>query len=451
VDLRKRHPPSLSPRALAIAGWSAFLIAGSIFLVIGWQVSARMPLVALDAKVATWLHEHASNGLTAFLLAVTHLHSTGAIAAWSVLFAVVLARLREWYWILTLAFAVCGGMLINLVLKAAYERVRPQFEDPLLILTTYSFPSGHTAAAVVFYGVLAAFLVSRFYDWRRRAACITGAIVAVALVAFSRMYLGAHYLTDVVAATCSSTAWLVLCLAGGHALVRGKLGLRWMLVAVLALAALAGLLLPTEDWSDALEDAVEQMNPLAGFAIFCIVYIAATLVLLPPWILPLVAGAAFGLGWGTIAALISSTVAAVAAFLLARYVVRKRVENAARKHPAFKALDQAVAKDPWRMVALLRLSPVMPSGIKSYFLGLTRVPLAAYSAASAAGMFPGLALKVYVGATGRGALQHGGALNWMMFAAGVAATVALTIVVGRVVQRRVKLQGQGAARFFLGL
>src|SRR5439155_11271838 len=117
------------------------------------------------------------------------------------------------------------GMLINLVLKAAYERLRPHFDDPLLVLTTFSFPSGHAAGAVLFYGVLAAFLVSRFYDWRARAACVAGAVGAVALVGFSRMYLGAHYLSDVLAAVCSSTVWLVLCLAGGHALVRGRLKL----------------------------------------------------------------------------------------------------------------------------------------------------------------------------------------------------------------------------------
>ena len=68
--------------------------------------------------------------------------------------------------------------------------------------------------------MLAAFLVPRFFDKRIRAACITVAIVAISLVALSRMYLGAHYLSDVLAASASSTAWLVLCLSGVHALVR---------------------------------------------------------------------------------------------------------------------------------------------------------------------------------------------------------------------------------------
>jgi len=220
VDLRRPHPHSLSPRALAIAGWAAFLGAGALFFAIAWNVSARSSLAALDVQVAMWLHAHATPALTAIMLAVTQLHSTVAMTVLSVVFAVALARLRERYWILTLACSVGGAMLLNLLLKQAYERARPHFDDPLVTLGTYSFPSGHTTAAVAFYGVLAAFLVSRFYDRRLRAAIATGAIAMIALVAFSRLYLGAHYLSDVLAALCSSTAWLVLCLSGGHALAR---------------------------------------------------------------------------------------------------------------------------------------------------------------------------------------------------------------------------------------
>jgi len=206
VDLRRPHPHSLSPRALAIAGWAAFLGAGALFFAIAWNVSARSSLAALDVQVAMWLHAHATPALTAIMLAVTQLHSTVAVTVLSVVFAVALARLRERYWILTLACSVGGAMLLNLLLKQAYERARPHFDDPLVTLGTYSFPSGHTTAAVAFYGVLAAFLVSRFYDRRLRAAIATGAIAMIALVAFSRLYLGAHYLSDVLAAVCSSTA-----------------------------------------------------------------------------------------------------------------------------------------------------------------------------------------------------------------------------------------------------
>lgn len=223
MPLREPHPPSLSPRALAIAGWSAFLIAAGIFLLIAWNVSGRSALVRLDVEVANWLHAHASAPLTAFFLALTHLNSTLGVSLASAGFALVLARLREWYWILTVALAVPGALLLNVLLKQVYERARPVFERPFVELASYSFPSGHTAGAVAFYGVLAAFLVSRFYDRRLRAACVALAVAAVVLVGFSRLYLGAHYLSDVVAAACSSTAWLVLCLAAVHRLVRRKM------------------------------------------------------------------------------------------------------------------------------------------------------------------------------------------------------------------------------------
>ena len=440
MQLHKPHPPSLSPRALALAGGAAFGLAGIFFLAIAWNVSGAGGLVALDARIAEWLHAHGRPGLTVFLLAVTHLNSTVAIGVLSAVFAAVLARLREWYWMLTLALAVGGVMLLNLVLKQAYERVRPRFDDPLLVLETYSFPSGHTAAAVAFYGVLAAFLVSRFYDARRRAACVGGAIAAVALVAFSRLYLGAHYLSDVVAAVCSSTAWLVLCLAFGHALVRGRLKPRWIALAALGLAALImAVLLPLEDWSDKLAAGIGGMGLAAGLAWFCALNVVATLLLVPAWIFPLVAGAVFGMPWGVAAALGGALASALAAFLLARTVLRKPAERWARRYAVFKSVDKAVAKDGWKVVALLRMSPVLPSGLKSYLLGLTRVPLAQYMAASAAGMLPGILLKVYVGASGRGALTEGGALNWTLFAAGVTATVLLTIWISRTVRRRLKL------------
>ena len=416
-ELRKPHPPSLSPRALAVAGWSAFLVAGLIFLAIAWNVTGRSALVALDGRLAAWLHSHTDGALTAFFFALTNLHSPGAMAGASAIFGVVLARLRQWYWLLTLAVAVGGGMLINLVLKAAYERLRPHFDDPLLVLTTFSFPSGHAAGAVLFHGVLAAFLVSRFYDWRARGACVAGAIGAVALVGFSRMYLGAHYLSDVLAAACASTVWLVLCLAGGHALVRGRLKLDGLVAAFFFLVLISTAVLIPQEWWARFVDAVDAMNPLVALLVFCSAYAAALLLLLPAWIFPIAAGAIFGFLWGIVAAVVAVAASAIVGLLVARYVVRGRMER----------------------MALLRMAPVIPCGLKSYFLGLTRVRLEDYMLATIIGIAPDVLVKVYLGAAGRDAIAHGGALNWTLLGAGIVALLVLTFIVGRKVRKALKL------------
>lgn len=432
MRLREPHPHSLSPRALAIAGWSAFALAGAIFLALAWSVAGRSAVVGFDAQLSAWLEAHQHRALTPLLLAITHLNSNLAISAYSAVFALALARLREWYWCFTLALAVPGGLVLNALLKAVYERVRPRFAEPALSLDTFSFPSGHTAGAVVFYGVLAAFLVSRFYGWRERAACVALAIGAVALVAFSRLYLGAHFLSDVLAAACASTAWLVLCLAAGHALVKRRLKPRWALAALMLVCASFGAaLLPLADWSHRLQDALEAMGVLQGLLIFLAANVVATLLLVPAWIFPLVAGAAFGPLWGFAVACAAALASALIAFLLARHVARRRFEQLARRHPRFKAIDQAVAREGWRVVALLRMSPLLPSGLKSYFLGITRVRLGTYAIASLAGMLPGLLLKVYLGHAGRAALVQRDAWSWTLLALGIAATLALTFLVSR--------------------
>jgi uncharacterized membrane protein YdjX (TVP38/TMEM64 family)/membrane-associated phospholipid phosphatase len=438
-EVRKPHPPSLSPRALAVAGWAAFLIAGLLFLGLAWNITARSALVALDGRVAAWLHARTGGATLTFLYAVTQLHSPPAMIAMSVIFAAVLARLRQWYWILTLVAAVAGGMLVNVVLKASYERLRPHFEDPILVLSSFSFPSGHAAGATLFYGVLAAFLVSRTYEWRLRLAAVLGAICMVALVAFSRMYLGAHYLSDVLAAICSSTVWLVLCLSAGHALVRGQLRLEWLAGSAFLVLLIAGAALVPDEWWSRFEDAMEAMNPLAALLAYSAVYAAALLLLLPAWIFPIAAGAVFGFFGGLAAALVAVAISALAAWALSRYVLGRWIERRARASRTYKAVDRAVAKEPRKIVLLLRMAPAIPCGLKSYLLGLTRVRLDHYMVATLAGVLPDLAVKVYLGAAGRDLLARDSPANWALLALGIVALAALTWLVGRRVRARLAL------------
>ena len=192
-------------------GVVTLLMAALVFGHIAEDVFTADTIVTLDLQVATWFYAHATPAFTPFFLLFTNLHGTPGVLALALLFAAFLAQKRAWDWVLRLALSVPLGMLLNVLLKNIFQRARPSFEQPLLTLTTYSFPSGHTAAATLLYGVAAAYLVCTCTGWRRvLVVCL--ALLMVALVGLSRMYLGVHYLSDVVAAMASSTGWLAIVL-----------------------------------------------------------------------------------------------------------------------------------------------------------------------------------------------------------------------------------------------
>ena len=188
------------------------IVAVALFAFIAHSVMIGAPLADVDAAFARWLHVRAHPAFTTFMLAVTHLHSQFALCSYAAILAIPIVRARQWRWLATVVLAVPCGLVINVLLKHTFERARPTFDDPLLTLETYSFPSGHVAGSVLFYGVLVAYLLPRIATLRLRAALVAAAITMVLLVAFSRMYLGVHYLSDVLGAASWSLAWLALCL-----------------------------------------------------------------------------------------------------------------------------------------------------------------------------------------------------------------------------------------------
>ena len=216
----------------------------------------------------------------------------------------------------------------------------------------------------------------------------------------------------------------------------------WIWIATAAgigFAALLAVFAPWPEWLESFEETLERLGLFQGLLVFGAISMIGMLLLVPAWIFPIAAGAVFGFGWGLPAALGASVAASLAAFLIGRYVMRDWIGRAAHRDPSFAAVDKAVKGDPFKVVALLRLSPVLPSALKSYFLGLTRVDAVVYTAASALGMLPGIALKVYLGHAGRGALSGGGALTWTLLAAGLAATVTMAVFVGRAARTRLGL------------
>jgi Uncharacterized conserved protein len=224
--------------------------------------------------------------------------------------------------------------------------------------------------------------------------------------------------------------------------MRKKIASRVPLIAAAAVVlVLIGLafVLPLRDWTDVFEDRVEAMDLGAGLLVFGIVYVVATLLLVPAWIFPVASGAIFGLGWGSVVTLASTAVSSALAFVIARYLLRGPVEKLARRQKLFTAFDKAVGKEGWRIVALLRMSPLLSFGIKNYFFGLTCVDLVAYMIGTMVGMFPGLMLKIWLGSAGRDVMSHGGPLQWTMLGVGIAATLVSSVLVTRVTRARLKL------------
>lgn len=197
-------------------------LAAAIFGDLAEDVMSKDPIVVLDQQVAQWFNLHAFEPLTSFMLGVSMMHTVAGMALLVTAFACYLWRRQARYWLLALLLSVPGGMMLNVLLKYVFQRGRPQFDTPLVTLLTYSFPSGHTAAATLLYGFLASYLVMAHRRRSVLAWALPGCVLMVALVATSRMYLGAHYLSDVLAAMAEGVAWLAICITAISTLRRRR-------------------------------------------------------------------------------------------------------------------------------------------------------------------------------------------------------------------------------------
>ena len=209
-------PPVAASRraelALRLGVGALFLIAAAwLFGAIAEDVMTSDRLTLLDVDVARWLRAHATPELTRWMLLVTDLHSTVAVSSYAAAVGLAFAWRRQWRHLATVFVCVAGGLTLNVLMKLAFHRARPVLDDPLLTLASYSFPSGHVAGSTLMYGLIVAWTFTQTRRPLVRAAVAIAAAAAIALVAFTRMYLGVHYLSDVAAAFAEGVAWLALC------------------------------------------------------------------------------------------------------------------------------------------------------------------------------------------------------------------------------------------------
>jgi membrane-associated phospholipid phosphatase len=179
------------------------------------------PLAGTDHEVATWFHTHVTSTFVTVLRAFTEFGSSEWIG--TVLFFLVVFFIWKRWWpsLVTLIVAVPGGMLLNELLKVIVQRPRPFLAGPFVDWSGYSFASGHTIGATLLYGQLLLLILPVVKARHWRALTIFSAVLLVALVGFSRIALGAHFLTDVLAAIIFGVLWLAFCLIAGKPLRRG--------------------------------------------------------------------------------------------------------------------------------------------------------------------------------------------------------------------------------------
>ena len=187
------------------------VFAGSVFAFanVTEDYLTNDPLVDWDVRFATWLHSHASDNLVTFFKVVTWAGNSALLLLVVGALAVVFVRRGRVNDAAVLILALGGAGVINALLKLVFQRPRPELA--FVHLETYSFPSGHAAVATATFATLA-FVLGRRSGRGRTIAIAAAAIALIVLVGFSRLYLGVHYLSDVMAGTSFGLAWASLCL-----------------------------------------------------------------------------------------------------------------------------------------------------------------------------------------------------------------------------------------------
>ena len=220
---------------------------------------------------------------------------------------------------------------------------------------------------------------------------------------------------------------------------------RLIVKVVLAVVVIAGVVVVTRfiDLQQIFGNALDWISGLGptGPLVFVLLYILACVLLLPGSLLTLGAGVVFGVIEGSVVVSVGSTLGATCAFLVGRYLARDWVGAKIAGNDKFKAIDEAVAVEGWKIVGLTRLSPIFPFNLLNYAFGLTQVKLKHYLIASWLGMMPGTILYVYIGSLAGDLASLGSGERtrstgeWILYGIGLAATVVVAVFVTRIAKK----------------
>lgn len=185
----------------AIALWLFTYIAEEVF---------EHETQAFDANVLLSIRSLQRSWLDPIMVFVTNIGDPRVLLVVCVVLSVILVLRHYKAEAMTIAIAGFGALGLNFVLKNLFARARPELWSRIVDVTNYSFPSGHAMLSMVIYGLLGYLLATQFYRWRVVIATISTLLIL--LIGFSRLYLGVHWLTDVMAGYAAGLVWLVTCI-----------------------------------------------------------------------------------------------------------------------------------------------------------------------------------------------------------------------------------------------
>jgi uncharacterized membrane protein YdjX (TVP38/TMEM64 family) len=215
--------------------------------------------------------------------------------------------------------------------------------------------------------------------------------------------------------------------------------IRIVLAALLAIAFLVAMrLLPLGEWMASFQAWVRAAGPI-GYVAYVLAYVVSCVFLVPALALTLGAGAVFGFATGSVVVVIGATLGATAAFVLARTVLRARVEKMTANNAKFRALDRAITAEGTKILWLVRLSGFPPFTWVNYAFGLTGVALVPYVLITFFGIIPGTLAFTYAGAAGAAALTGSG--NRIALLVTAAGAVVVAVFVGRIALRAIRKAG----------
>ena len=167
-------------------------------------------LIRADLRIINLISQFRTDSLNHLMLFITYLAKGETIVIGVILASIILFLFKKKAYLYSLLISVIGGQIFVWIIKNIIERPRPPLTEALVTETSYSFPSGHSFVAVTFYGLLFFFISQSVKKRYQKNLSLIIGLILIILVGFSRIYLGAHWPSDVLASYASGLAWLTI-------------------------------------------------------------------------------------------------------------------------------------------------------------------------------------------------------------------------------------------------